>query len=132
MDIIPFMIKIIGLNNILAYFTIYLVTFKSQPSSQFVWFSNISLQQHVLEDQHVSISSQQTCGNEGTASLVVDRIIKVSEVTCETFESSDDYEKKLSHNMISETYHGLQTNKEKGDDNLGSQSEWNGNNPDAQ
>lgn len=85
----------------------------------------------MLEEQHVSISSHQTCGNPEQSSLLVDKTTTVSEVACENLETAYCNENKVSHNFVTKAEHIVRPNNEKVDEHLGSQSGWNATNSDA-
>lgn len=73
-------------------------------------FSAISPQHNVLDNQHASISSDQTHeGVEETTVLIVDKIINVSEVTCEKVETYTDtnQEKLAVQNFGAESDQGV-------------------------
>lgn len=68
------------------------------------------------EDQHPSVAFEQTReGAEETTILVVDKIISVSEVTCEKVETDHTtHQDKLElHNFVTESDLGISPNDEK-------------------
>lgn len=71
-------------------------------------FSVVSTQPKVVEEQHASLPSDQIC--EGAAEdslLVVDKVIKVSEVMCEKTETESfaNVDKLVAQNSVVEPQH---------------------------